>query len=116
MTLRSSDLQSVSDLDSLRNSCDVYFIPDTPPFSVFIPSVGAAIVDNRGEVRRLGSFPNAHSAQVEVTTCQRGHYDDHDNSDSNNDFKNDCVQQTKSTITTTDNIFFWFSDSHVVSP
>ena len=90
--------------------------PLAPPFSVFIPSVGAAIVDNRGEVRRLGSFPNAHSAQVEVTTCQRGHYDDHDNSDSNNDFKNDCVQQTKSTITTTDNIFFWFSDSHVVSP
>ena len=65
--------------------------PLAPPFSVFIPSVGAAIVDNRGEVRRLGSFPNAHSAQVEVTTCQRGHYDDHDNSDSNNYFRNDCV-------------------------
>ena len=32
MTLRSSDLQSDSDLDSIRNSCDVYsyLIPDSP--------------------------------------------------------------------------------------
>ena len=29
MTLRSSDLQSDSDLDSIRNSCDVFF---TEPF------------------------------------------------------------------------------------
>ena len=27
MTLRSSDLQSDSDLDSIRNSCDVYLRP-----------------------------------------------------------------------------------------
>ena len=29
---------------------------------------------------------------MEVTTCQGGHYDEHDDSDSNNDdFRNDCV-------------------------
>ena len=28
MTLRSSDLQSDSDLDSIRNSCDVLYVPE----------------------------------------------------------------------------------------
>ena len=90
------------------------FISHTPCPSppVFIPSVGAAIVDNGGEVRRLWSFPNAHSAEVEVTTWQGGHYDDHDNSDSKKDFRNDCVhnefikQNPPSTPPTT--LFFGF--------
>ena len=32
MTLRSSDLQSVSDLDSIRNSCDVFYCPNVVSF------------------------------------------------------------------------------------
>ena len=35
MTLRNSDLQSVSDLDSIRNSCDVYSL-----WKPFIPALG----------------------------------------------------------------------------
>ena len=33
MTLRSSDLQSDSDLDSIRNSCDVLYI-ESPDFAL----------------------------------------------------------------------------------
>ena len=41
MTLRNSDLQSDSDLDSIRNSCDVF---DICGRQYFVPTLGFAIL------------------------------------------------------------------------
>ena len=49
MTLRSSDLQSDSDLDSIRNSCDVFLqTMETKPTSNFLVNISKRL--NQGEV------------------------------------------------------------------